>query len=90
MFLSPGDWFFKRLLRLVNTKVDEEVSEQTTAHYWLVRSDDARIYEMIAFTNNGPQRISSLRELLDSFSKLGPPGQLDAKQFPKSQLIPLT
>jgi ERCC4-related helicase len=89
LFLSPGGWFFKRLLRLVNTNVGEDISEQTAAHYWLVRSADGRVYEMIVFTNDGPQRISSLRELLDSFSKLGPPGQLDANQFPKSQLIPL-
>jgi hypothetical protein len=89
LFLSPGGWFFKRLLRLANTNIGECTSEQTAAHYWLVRSADGHVYEMIAFTNNGPQRISSLRDLLDSFSKLGPPGRLDSEQFPKSQVVPL-
>jgi hypothetical protein len=86
VFLSPGGWFFEQLADQAGAD-GEDVTERAQGHFWLVQSEDGGVCELIAQTADGQRRISSLRELLDSFRNLGPSGELDSVQFPKARVM---
>ena len=86
VFLSPGGWLFEDLVKKAVGDADGQ-TEQVAGHYWLVEPESGGPCELVAITKNGQQRISSLSELLDSFSRLGEPGQLDEAQFHGTRIL---
>ena len=87
-FLSPGGPLFEQLKNSQNVTHDENVP--LAGRYWLVvPAEDAKPCEMFMTTAEGPRRITSLNELLDSLTRRVPEGELDRTAWPNAQLVVL-
>jgi SNF2 family DNA or RNA helicase len=84
VFLSPGGQLFDRIAG-VQRGVDD-AGELVPGHYWLVEPADGSNCELLTIAADGPRRVESLSDLLDSFQRIAAPAVLDASSWPHAKL----
>jgi len=85
LFLSPGGWLFDDVAGC-SWSENRGGPGKLVGHYWLVCPSDEMPSEIICITVDGPRRIATLDQLLDSLKRLGEPGTLEADEFPGAEL----